>query len=146
MRLAEVFLRLGLALVAWLLLAAHMLWLAVLGRLECGTETTELYLVLLGMTPLTLAAGFGIRASRALPEIHALLKWLAVPLLLLLPLALSTVWAALGSATLGSEPLCGIAPRQGRHVAWAPVQLALMVLLAVVLIALFRPARKPRLS
>ena len=48
MRFAEVFLRLDSALVAWMVLYARFLWLAVLFRLGCGPDGAETHKVLPG--------------------------------------------------------------------------------------------------
>ena len=49
MRFAEVFLRLGSALVAWMLLFTHFLWLAALHAMGCGPDGAEMHKLLLGL-------------------------------------------------------------------------------------------------
>ncbi len=107
MRFAEIFLRIGSALVAWMVLYAHFLWLAALRTIGCGPDGDEIYLLLLGMVPLSCGASLLLGVTRQLPEVHSMLRWLALPLLLLLPLALWSTWTVIVPVHIHGEPICG---------------------------------------
>ncbi len=51
MRFAEVFLRLGSALVAWMMMYAYFLWLAAVYVVACGADGDEMHRLLLGLAP-----------------------------------------------------------------------------------------------
>ena len=92
MRFAEVFLRLGTALVAWMMLFAHFLWLAALHVIGCGPDGDELQRVLLGLPPVTCVFAALVGVTRPFSEIHGMLGWLRLPLGVLILLALRTIW------------------------------------------------------
>ena len=54
----------------------------------CGPDGDALHRLLLGLVPVTLVFAFLIRVTRPFAEIHAMLRWLGVPLGLLLLLGL----------------------------------------------------------
>ena len=54
MRFAEVFLRMGTALVAWMMLLTHFVWLAVLHVIGCGPDGDEMHRLLFGLAPFTI--------------------------------------------------------------------------------------------
>jgi hypothetical protein len=58
MRFSDVFLRLGCALVAWMVLYAHFIWLAALGGIGCGPDGDELHKVLLALAAFMLAGTY----------------------------------------------------------------------------------------
>lgn len=80
MRFSEVFLRLGCALVAWMMLYAHFVWLAALRGIGCGPDGDELHRVLLLLVPVTVGFAFLLRMTRPLDEVHRVLRWLGLPL------------------------------------------------------------------
>ena len=135
MRFAEVFLRLGSALVAWMVLYAHFLWLAVLFRLGCGPDGAEMHKVLLGLAPLAVGFSFALRATRPLEEIHSMLRWLSIPLLLLTPFIVRSIWRAVDTVVVDESALCSNAPPPIWQIAWAPAQI---IAVAVVLFMIFR--------
>ncbi len=63
MRFAEVFLRLGTSLVAWMMLYAYIVWLAALNSLGCGPDGDEMHRLLLGMVPVACGFAFLIGAT-----------------------------------------------------------------------------------
>ena len=141
MRFAEVFLRLGSALVAWMLLYAHFLWLAALHAIGCGPEGAEMHQLLLGLVPLTCGAALLLRATRPFEEIQRLLSWLALPLLLLLPFALRSVWSVATEVYIRASSICG-----DGHVAvweelWAPGQLMALGLALAMMVGVWRQSR-----
>lgn len=135
MRFAEVFLRLGLSLVGWMVLYAHMLWLAALFRLSCGPDGDEMHLLLLGMAPVTIGFAFALRGTRPLPEIHSILRWLGVPLLLLLPFVARSTWQVFEAVNRNAVAVCNDGPPTAWQTLWAPAQ---VLTVALVLFNIFR--------
>lgn len=129
MRFAEVFLRLGSALVAWMVIYAHMLWLAVLFRLACGPDGDEMHRLLLGLAPFAIGASFALRATRTLEEIHSMLRWLAVPLLFLLPFVGRSIWQAVDATVTNEAAFCADVPPSTWQVIWAPIQIFTVALI-----------------
>lgn len=135
MRFAEVFLRLGLSLVGWMVIYAHVVWLAVLFRLSCGPDGDEMHKLLLGMAPITIGFAFALRGTRPLPEIHSMLRWLGVPVLLLVPFVARSTWQVFEAANLNTSSVCGDAPPATWQTFWAPAQ---VLAVALVLFNIFR--------
>lgn len=127
MRFAEVFLRLGSALVAWMLLYTHFLWLAALRVMACGPDGAEMHQLLFGMIPLTCGASLLIGVTRPFAEIHTLLRWLAIPLLLLLPFALRSVWDVVQAVNINAAGICGDGGPELWAQLWAPAQIMMLV-------------------
>lgn len=142
MRFAEIFLRIGSALVAWMVLYAHLLWLAALRTIGCGPDGDEIYLLLLGMVPLSCGASLLLGVTRPLPEVHSMLRWLAVPLLLLLPLALRSTWAVIVPVHVHGEPICGAGDVPAWEVLWAPAQLLTLGLVTAMVLRSWIQARR----
>ena len=140
MRFAEVFLRLGSALVAWMVIYAHVLWLAVLFRLACGPDGDEMHKLLLGLAPITIGMSFVLRATRPFSEIHSMLRWLGVPLALLLPFIVRSIWQATDAVIINESAFCADVPPSIWQIAWAPAQI---VTVAVVLLMVLRMWRRP---
>ena len=127
MRFAEVFLRLGCALVAWMLLYTFYLWLAAAHNIGCGPDADEMHRVLLGLAPFSAAAAIALRVTRPFAEIHQMMRWLGVPLLLLLPFCLRTVWSVFEAVNLNGAGICaGISPATWQ-LYWSPIQLIALV-------------------
>ena len=145
-RFAEVFLRLGTALVAWMVLYAHFLWLAALYAMGCGPDGDEMHRLLLGLVPFTCAAVFALRVTRPFAEIHSMLRWLGVPLLLLLPFALRSVWHTFRAANLEATAICaGGAPTTWQLI-WSPLQVATLVLASFMVARVWRSVARDRAS
>lgn len=132
MRLAEVFLRLGSSLVGWMILYAHTLWLAVSARVVCGEEGAELFAVLLGLAPVTLLAGPLILVSRPLADVHRMLRWLAAPIVLLLPFCLVAIFRVSMTVYGDGSAICGTGEVPAWQTWWAPVELAVMIFVAAL--------------
>ena len=143
MRFAEVFLRLGAALVAWMVLYAQFLWLAVLFRLGCGPDGAEMHRVLLGLAPLAIGMSFVLRATRPLPEIHSMLRWLGLPLLLLTPFALRSIWQVFAAVSIDARAICAETSPVTWQLAWAPAQI---VTVGVILYMVYRVWQSVRLD
>ena len=125
------FLRLGCAVVAWLVLFAHCLWLAVLGSsVDCAIAGAQPWLAVLLWTPVTLLfvgllpLGFGV------PGIGRLLRAPAVLLIPLVALAGRAALSTLVSVNFDRDPICGVAA--GWQPFWAPVQIVALSLIAIV--------------
>jgi len=117
-----------------MLLYAYVIWLAALHALGCGPDGDELHKLLLGILPLVLGALYAQRATRRLPEVHSMLRWLGVPLLLLLPFGLRSVWDAFRVVHIDAIGLCLAAPPSLWHQLWSPLQCAVVLLLCFILV------------
>lgn len=131
MTVAEVLLRIGCTIVAWLLLYTHCLWLSVVEQVGCGSDGDALWRLLLGLIPITVTFGLLIGAANKVASVQATLRLGAVPLLLLLPLALLAVWPTFTTSTLGNQPICDI-PNVAWHQWWAPAQLLVLLFIGVI--------------
>ena len=125
------FLRLGCAVVAWLVLFAQCRWLAVLGSsVDCANAGAQPWLALLLWTPATwlfvglLPLGFGV------PGIGRLLRAPAVLLIPLVALAGRGALSTLVSVNFDGEPICGVAASWQPF--WAPVQIVTLSLIGIV--------------
>lgn len=134
MRFAEVFLRLGSALVAWMVQYAYFLWLAAAYVVGCGPDGDEMYRLLLGMAPFAAASAFALDVTRPFGDTHNLLRWLAMPLILLLPFCLRTVWVVFRSVNLDGTALCGDGDPATWQLLWGAVQLAALCAITVLLV------------
>jgi hypothetical protein len=130
MGLGEFVLRLGASLVAWLVVHAHLVWLATLLALGCGPDGDQLWRLLLGSAPV--AGGFSclFGAVRAVPGLASSLRWLALPLVVLVPAGLVAAHDAFATATLGGRALCAEAPAALWERLWAPVQFGALAVIA----------------
>ena len=138
MRFAEVFLRLGSSLVAWMVLYAYILWLAVLRTIGCGPDGAEMHQLLLGMAIISCPVVFLVQVTRTLPEVHALLRWLAVPLFMLMPFGLVSIWRALLRANGESLSICSNNAAVLWERVWAPVQFIALLIIAYMLIQVLK--------
>ena len=138
MRFAEVFLRLGSALVVWMILYAYILWLAALNSLGCGADGDEMHRLLLGMAPAACCFTFLLRVTERMPEVHSIIRWLGAPLLLLAPIVLTSIWKVFSRANVESLSICSNNTVALWERVWAPVQLLSFVLIAYLLIRVLR--------
>lgn len=149
MQFAEVFLRLGVALVAWMVLYAHFLWLAALHAMGCGPDGDEMHKLLLGLAPFTIGLSYALRATRPFEEIHSILRWLGVPLVLLTPFAIRSVWQVLQSVYVSGASICNAAapPATWENV-WVPAQSGTLLLVLFMIFRVWRSVwidgRKPK--
>ena len=143
MRFAEVFLRLGSALVAWMVQYAYFLWLAAAYVVGCGPDGDHMYRLLLGMAPLAAAGAFALDVTRPFGDTHNLLRWLALPLVLLAPFCLRTLWSVFQTVNAGGAGLCVTGGPAAWHQVWAPVQLAALCVIAVLLARVRKSAVDP---
>ena len=135
MRFAEVFLRLGSALVAWMMLFTYFVWMAVLYISGCGPDGDEMYRLLLAMAPFTCGFAFVLGATRPFPEIQNMLRWLAVPLGLLLPFVARSIWQVIQTVNVARQAFCTDTAPAAWQLLWAPAHI---VTLAVVSYGVYR--------
>jgi hypothetical protein len=130
---AELMLRLGCSLVAWLVLFAHCMWLAALA---CGDGGATPWLALLLWTPVTLVFALLLNVGFAVPGIGRALRLPALLLIPLLPLAARVVLTTLAATTLHGESICASAVFWTK--VWAPAQLVMLIMIGVVAIRAWR--------
>ncbi len=140
MQFAEVFLRLGSSLVAWMVLYAYVLWLAALNNLGCGPDADEMHRLLLGMALASVGFAFLLAVSRPMLEVHNILRWFGIPLLLLIPFVLMSIWAVYERANLHSLSICSNMAAATWERAWAPAQLISVAIIAFLLVRLLKGA------
>ncbi|MEQ8483181.1 MAG: hypothetical protein RIB46_02345 [Pseudomonadales bacterium] len=138
MSFAEVALRLGTCLVAWMVIYAYLLWVAVLRVSGCDADGEALWRLLLGVAPAAALAAGLVGLTRPISEVHELLRWGRLPLLLLLPLSLAGIWPTFERVTVSGLAICGPGPAPIWQAWWAPLQL--LALTAVIVIAWRRSA------
>lgn len=139
MRLSEVLLRIGSSFVAWMIIYAYFIWLAVIERAGCGENGDEIFKLLLGTAPFAAGAAFLLRSTRPFPDIHNIIKWFSVPAAALLLLAIPVVWRIFGTVNLGDAGICADLPSAAWHRYWAPLQ---MVAIAICIWKIFTVWRK----
>ena len=130
--------RLGCALVAWMMLFTHLLWLAALYAMDCGPDGDEMHRLLLGLAPFTCCFAYMLRVTRPFGDIHSILRWLGVPLLLLLPLGLRSIWHVYRSVNIGESAICTSGAPGTWQVLWAPVQVATLLFVAYMVVRVWR--------
>jgi hypothetical protein len=140
MRFSEVFLRLGCALVAWMVLYMHVVWLAASRAIGCGPDGDALYKLLLGSAVFSWALSFLLRSTRPISGVHRILRWLALPLAALYPFALYGIWSVFRVVNLGDLPLCSLPPPPIWQRAWAAIELSALALIGWRLILEWRAA------
>jgi hypothetical protein len=140
-RFAEVFLRLGCALVAWMMLYAYVLWLAALYVVGCGPDGDELYRVLLGLAPVTAAFAVLLRVSRPFTEIHSMLRWLSIPLLLLLPFVVRSLWQVFQLVNLDAVAICANTVPSTWQTLWVPIQVLTLIWVSYMVVDVWRSVK-----
>ena len=135
--------RIGCALVAWMILFAHFVWLAIITKIDCGPGGDEVFLFLLILAPFAMISALLISVTRPLGDIHGTLQWMAFPLGGLIVIGAFNVWSvAVNIHTTGLSP-CSQAEAVTWQFAWAGVQ---TVTLLIVLVAIVRNWRTARLD
>jgi len=142
MRIIEVLLRLGCGLVAWMVIYTHCIWTATLFVTGCESDGDNLWRLLLGFAPFTIGFCLLINTTHKLTEVHKILKWLAIPLILFVPLALRAIWSTFTTATLQGLPICTGSEILSWHFWWAPVQFFVQVLIVAMVIRMWLKERK----
>lgn len=142
MQFAEVFLRLGSSLVAWMVLYAHVLWLAALHAMGCGPDGDEMHRLLLGLAPITIGMAVVLRVTRPMAEIHSILRWLGIPLFLLMPFAVRSTWETIQRVNGKALQICGDGPASSWEVYWSAVQLLTLLVVAYMVAMVWRSVSK----
>jgi len=146
MRFAEVFLRLGSALVGWMLLYAYFLWLATLYVLDCGPDGDEMHRLLLGLVPFVWGFAFTLQVTRPFAEIHSMLRWLGAPLFLLLPFALRSVWNVFQTVNLDAVAICTDQKPPTWQFLWAPLQMITLLLVIYMIVRVWRSVAQDKVE
>lgn len=144
MQFAEVFLRLGSSLVAWMVLYAHFLWLAAVHAMGCGADGDEMHRLLLGMAPFTCGFAFALNLTRPFTDIHRILRWLGIPMLVILLLALRSIWTIFVRVNLESLAICGNAAPSGWQLLWPTTQLITVLLAAYMILSVWKSASRDK--
>ncbi|MDH3219583.1 MAG: hypothetical protein OEO19_08620 [Gammaproteobacteria bacterium] len=131
MRFSEVLLRLGCNLVGWLIIYSYFIWLGVIPQVSCGPEGAELYRLVLASCPVAILAAMLLGLAHPLTGVIDYLKWLALPLVILIPLSIDPIAKAMETATLGALDFCGPLPASDWQRAWAPVQIATVTIIVI---------------
>lgn len=139
MSLIEMLLRLGCVMVAWMVVYAHLLWLATARVVGCEGDGDALWQLLLGFAPFAVAFTLCLDLLRQLPDIHRTLRWAAAPLVLLAPLCLAAIWPIWRRATIDGLAICSDAPAVWWQSAWAPLQLLTLLIIGAMVWRLWRP-------
>jgi len=124
-----------------MMLYTHVLWLAALHAVGCGPDGDEMHRLLLGLAPFTVGFASLLRLTRPFTEIQSMLRWLAVPLLLLLPFAVRSLWQVFQSVNLGAAAICASGAPGTWQVLWVPMQLLALSLVAYMLVQVWRSVR-----
>jgi len=132
--LAELFLRLGLVLVAWMAVLAHCTWLATLRLIPCQNDVQPWFLTLLS-APLVAGLALILPHGRRIEGIASTLRLPGLLLVPLVPLALVSL-----VEPLRQGGVCGIAT--GWQAWWAPVQLFVLVLIVASALRAWRGATR----
>jgi len=144
MTFAEILLRLGSHLVAWLVIYTHCIWLAIIPQVGCGSESDELYRLVLLFAPIALLGSCLLGIAGPLHSVVGHLRWLALPLIVLVPLAARPVAVAFVATSIDGLGICGAAPAGFWERIWAPCQALALVSVAVMSIRFFaRVSRGP---
>ena len=145
MRPAEVFLRVGVTLVSWIMCYAHTLMLAVLPRTDCSESNAGLWEPTFYLAPLTALAVWALGYGHNLREVA---RWLTVPLILFAVLALLGTFPYLSHTTVNAHPACSLLNPAftgtvvpGWQRAWAPVQLLVLLGIGWRVIQYWRTSR-----
>lgn len=137
MNFAELLLRLGCALVGWLIVFTHILWLATSRVVQCGSDGDEFWRLLLGFAPIAVAFACLLPLTRKIPGVHQTLRWAAAPLALISPLAVLAVAKVYASVNSAGTGICSAEPASW-HSWWAPVQGVALIAITILVWRAFR--------
>ena len=142
MRFSEVFLRLGCALVAWMILYAHFVWLAALRGIGCGPDGDELHRVLLLLVPVTVGFAFLLRMTRPLDEVHGILRWLGLPLAVLMLAGGYEALVITRSVYATGLAICSTDAATFWHQSWGAAQLFAIAVSSAMVVLVWRDSVK----
>lgn len=146
MRFAEVILRVGVALVSWMMIYMHLIMVLVARFAPCAEGQFGPWKVSMVSAVFALAAILAIPFGHGLKGVQGVFRFFALPLLFMLPWAAWTILPVLSAATFGEADLCGgldmTVPAWQRL--WAPLQLVLIGVLGFTGWRAWRGAFQPR--
>lgn len=124
-------LRAGSTLVGWIVIYAHCVMLGVAREASCASQNAELWRLTAFMI---IPSAICICLSLLGLHLRQTIRWLALPLALLVPLALWAVFPYFTGSTLDGAHLCHVRsaefpaqPAPDWHRAWAPLQLLFLL-------------------
>lgn len=128
MSLAELFLRLGLALVAWLTVLAHCVWIAALRAVDCSVAGIEPWFLTLVSAPVVVILALTLPQGNKVAGVASLLRLPAIGLAPLMVLALWSVGDTLVAVTFGDAGICEVASSTWQRW-WAPLQFTVLAII-----------------
>lgn len=128
MSLAELFLRLGLALVAWLAVLAHCVWVAALRAVDCSVAGIEPWFLTLVSAPMVALLALTLPQGNKVAGVAALLRLPGIALAPLMLLALWSVGDTLVAVTFAGSGICDVATSTWQQW-WAPLQLGVLAII-----------------
>lgn len=140
MSLPEMLLRLGTSLVAWLVIYTHLIWLGTLRMVGCNSDADQLWRLLFGFAPIAFGFSWLLTNSRALKEVHQIIRWFVLPLIVLVPLALIPIWQTFSKTNLDGAAICLVTPMPWWHTSWAPLQTIAVAWIVFMAWRVWRPA------
>jgi hypothetical protein len=102
--------------------------------------------LLLGLAPFTCGFAFLLRVTRPFADIHSILRWLSVPLLLLMPFVIRSIWHVFQSVNVEATAICEADAPTTWQSLWAPVQLIALLLVASMVIKMWRNVVRDKAS
>ncbi len=142
---ASIFLRLGITLVAYMVLIFHLMLVALVPKLKCNGDEPAIWVVTFFTAVIAFIFALSLLASHPLKSVVPMLKWGCLPVVGLLPFSLFGVLPVFGASTLGGAPICpGISAYSNLvwQQAWAPLQMGLLLIIAVQAIRYWYMARE----
>jgi len=127
-----------------MMLYACFLWLAAVYVIACGPDGDEMHRLLLGLVPFVCGFAFALQVTRPFAEIHSMLRWLGVPLFLLLPFALRSVWNVFQTVNLNSVAMCTEQAPPAWQLLWAPLQTITLSLATYMIVRVWRSVAQDR--
>ena len=123
---------------------AYFLWLAAVYVIACGPDGDEMHRLLLGLVPIVCGFAFALQVTRPFAEIHSILRWLGVPLFLLLPFALRSVWSVFQTVNMDAAAICTDQTPPTWQALWAPLQLITLIVALTMIVRVWRSVAQDR--
>lgn len=122
---------------------AYLLWVAVVRLSGCEADGDALWRLLLAAAPVAVVAATLVGLTRPITDVHHLLRWARVPVLLLVPLSMAGLWPTWEHATVAGLAVCGTGDAPLWQSWWAPAQALTVIAVAVVAWRRSGPAARP---
>ncbi|MDX1481073.1 MAG: hypothetical protein R3315_05315 [Woeseiaceae bacterium] len=123
---------------AWMVVTAYMLWLAVAPKVGCDGESAELLRLLLFAAPSAAGIAFLTSATRPMPEVHRILRWITVLPAILLPFALTAVWDVAQIVYFDALPACRPIEAGTAMQVWPAVQVLALIVCSFAFVRAWR--------